>query len=191
VHQLVVPALTEAGLEYTCSGLIDFLTVALVAPSVAAPTPLTFHHQVGVNGYVPGPATIISRREAVLYRDLPVLQPASDDVCYDYLDDMDDMCYRAIEGRPFVDMSGKHIQASAKIGGDEEVCWSASASSEIKQAITEVYSASQELGSEWTTRALGEHASISSFAAFTIALMSNNAPPGLVQDALLAALDEV
>jgi hypothetical protein len=103
----------------------------------------------------------------------------------------DDVCYRAIEGRPFVDMSGKHIQAFANIGGDEEVCWSAGASYESKLAITEVASASQDLGSEWTTRALGEHASISSFAAFTIALMSNNAPPGLVQDALLAALDEV
>jgi hypothetical protein len=103
----------------------------------------------------------------------------------------DNMCLRPVEGRPFVDMSGKHIQASANIGDDEEVCWSAGASSDTKLAITEVDSASQDLGSEWTTRALGEHASISSFAAFTIALMSNNAPPGLVQDALLAALDEV
>ena len=47
------------------------------------------------------------------------------------------------------------------------------------------------LGSKWAKRALGEHASISSFAAFAIALMSNNAPPELVQDALIASLDEV
>ena len=44
---------------------------------------------------------------------------------------------------------------------------------------------------EWKLRALGEHASIPAFAAFTIALMSNNAPQDLVQDALTAAMDEV
>jgi hypothetical protein len=38
---------------------------------------------------------------------------------------------------------------------------------------------------------LGEHASIASFAAFTIALMSNQAPPDLIRDALYAALDEL
>ena len=49
----------------------------------------------------------------------------------------------------------------------------------------------EALGQEWTQRALAEHASISSFAAFTIALMSNNAPPDLLQDSLTAASDEV
>jgi hypothetical protein len=38
---------------------------------------------------------------------------------------------------------------------------------------------------------LGEHASIASFGAFTIALLSNGAPPDLVSDALTAGLDEV
>jgi hypothetical protein len=47
------------------------------------------------------------------------------------------------------------------------------------------------LGSEWARRAVGEHASIASFAAFTIALMSNQAPPDLIRDSLLAALDEL
>ena len=48
------------------------------------------------------------------------------------------------------------------------------------------------LGREWTRRALGEHSSIASFAAFTIALMSlPHTPPALVQDALVAASDEV
>jgi hypothetical protein len=46
----------------------------------------------------------------------------------------------------------------------------------------------QRLGEEWKNRAEGEHASIASFAAFTIALMSNQAPPALIQDALSAAL---
>uniref|UniRef100_A0A7S2P940 Ferritin-like domain-containing protein n=1 Tax=Skeletonema marinoi TaxID=267567 RepID=A0A7S2P940_9STRA len=49
----------------------------------------------------------------------------------------------------------------------------------------------QSLGHEWTRSALGEHASIASFAAFSIALMTNGAPSNLVQDALKAALDEV
>ena len=47
------------------------------------------------------------------------------------------------------------------------------------------------LAEEWTQRALGEHASIASFSAFSIALLTNRAPSSLVQDALLAGLDEV
>ncbi len=38
---------------------------------------------------------------------------------------------------------------------------------------------------------LGEHASVASFSAFTKALVTNQAPSNLVQDALEAALDEV
>jgi len=48
----------------------------------------------------------------------------------------------------------------------------------------------QRLGKEWTDRALGEHASVASFAAFTLALMSNQAPPELIRDSLTAAQDE-
>lgn len=48
-----------------------------------------------------------------------------------------------------------------------------------------------DLGGEWTRSALGEHASVASFAAFSIALMSNQAPSNLVEDALTAALDEL
>jgi len=46
------------------------------------------------------------------------------------------------------------------------------------------------LALEWTQQALGEHASIASFAAFAIALMSNRAPPHLIQQSLTAAQDE-
>jgi hypothetical protein len=46
VYQLVVPVLIVTGLEGTCSGLTDFLTVALVTPSATAAAPLTVHHQV-------------------------------------------------------------------------------------------------------------------------------------------------
>jgi hypothetical protein len=48
----------------------------------------------------------------------------------------------------------------------------------------------QDLAAEWTTKAIGEHASIASFAAFTINLMSNQAPPDLIRDSLNAAMDE-
>merc|ERR1712127_1071498 len=47
------------------------------------------------------------------------------------------------------------------------------------------------LGEDWTQRALGEHASVASFSAFSIALMTNSAPSDLVDDALKAGLDEV
>ena len=49
----------------------------------------------------------------------------------------------------------------------------------------------KQLESDWTHRALGEHASIASFATFSIALMSNGAPPDLILDSLEAAKDEV
>lgn len=103
-----------------------------------------------------------------------------------------------------MDVTGDQLQASASIGNDVAF-WSAGALSEDARLATEsvlVKKSSDDrggsqtitrstLGSKWAKRALGEHASISSFAAFTIALMSNNAPPELVQDALIAALDEV
>jgi hypothetical protein len=44
---------------------------------------------------------------------------------------------------------------------------------------------------KWASRALGEHASVASFAAFTIGLMTHAAPPQLVDQALDAARDEV
>jgi hypothetical protein len=48
-----------------------------------------------------------------------------------------------------------------------------------------------ELGEDWTHRALGEHASVASCSACSIALMTNQAPSDLVNDALRAGLDEV
>jgi hypothetical protein len=44
---------------------------------------------------------------------------------------------------------------------------------------------------DWTQRALGEHSSVASFSVFSIALMTNQAPSDLVNDALNAGLDEV
>jgi hypothetical protein len=76
VYQLIVSALLDAGTADTCSGLIAFLTVALVAPSMASHTPLAVHEQVGVAGYAPETDAISHCHTSVLYRYLPALSPA-------------------------------------------------------------------------------------------------------------------
>lgn len=91
-------------------------------------------------------------------------------------------CARMIEGRPFVDDHGSPLHAQLET---HQAAWSAD-----KPHIQEI-TIDTILGKEWADRALGEHASVPAFAAFTIALMSNNAPPKLVEDALTAAMDEV
>ncbi len=91
-------------------------------------------------------------------------------------------CARAIEGRPFVDDDGYPLHAQLEA---HQAAWSA------EKAHFDDINTDVALGNEWAERALGEHASVPAFAAFTIALMSNNAPPTLVQDALSAAMDEV
>jgi hypothetical protein len=97
-----------------------------------------------------------------------------------------DQCFRAVEGRPFFDQSGQSIQAHAS---NTASGWCRAAATTPPTTTTS--SARSALGQEWTRRALGEHASVSSFAAFTIALMSNHAPPALLQDSLTAAADEI
>jgi hypothetical protein len=108
-------------------------------------------------------------------------------------------CERFVEGRPFVDANGSQLQAkAAKVDklpkNDDKTSWSSTffedkivldVSSDTKQLFL------KSLAVEWTRRALGEHASIASFAAFTMALLTNQAPPDLVQDSLAAAMDEV
>ena len=100
------------------------------------------------------------------------------------------VCARAVEGRPFVDSKGHQLQArlvssnGESTGKQEKASWSIH-SSEVS------IDRDQTLGKEWANRALGEHASVPAFAAFTVALMSNGAPPSLVQDSLTAAMDEV
>ena len=112
-------------------------------------------------------------------------------------------CLRAIEGRPFVDVSGNSLMASPFVATDDlvssfslgAVSWSGEvAISEDITSFTNKNVTVQSqflLGQEWTKRALGEHASIASFSAFAIALMTNQAPSTLVEDALKAGLDEV
>ena len=103
-------------------------------------------------------------------------------------------CLRAIEGRPFVDANGKGIQAVSMLtescAGEMKVEWSGKVM--LDTSVDNATNHNQVmLGNEWTQRALGEHASIASFSAFSIALMTNAAPSMLVEDALLAGIDEI
>lgn len=98
----------------------------------------------------------------------------------------DDRCARPIEGRPFVDYFGNKLFALISTTSTSWSAREALSSQNDSSTVNEL-----SLGQEWTKSALGEHASIASFAAFSIALMTNGAPSNLVQDALNAALDEV
>ena len=107
-------------------------------------------------------------------------------------------CLRAIEGRPFIDASGKGIQAAPllveKCDNKMRVEWSSAVSIELDEIITSnatKVNQTMMLGNEWTQRALGEHSSIASFSAFSIALMTNGAPSSLVEDSLKAGIDEI
>ncbi|KAL9180907.1 hypothetical protein ACHAXT_009712 [Thalassiosira profunda] len=111
------------------------------------------------------------------------------------------VCSRAIEGRPFVDATGRTLRASPVVvplrpgDGAVESQFDGLADLVESRPVFEgnrtVHPNQLALGEKWTTSALGEHASVASFAAFSIALMTNGAPSDLVQDALEAALDEV
>ena len=108
----------------------------------------------------------------------------------------DEMCARIVCGRPFIDFSGNSLLATS-ISSD--VCdgtssWlgdTATLQSLETQSAHDGSNNQHFLGEEWTRNALGEHASVASFAAFSIALMTNQAPSDLVEDSLKAALDEV
>jgi hypothetical protein len=98
-------------------------------------------------------------------------------------------------GRPFIDATGKNLQASSvvKVTASSWLGYLAEDESKIEANFGNETETIEMilLGEEWTRRALAEHASVASFSAFSIALMSNQAPSILVEDALKAALDEV
>ena len=104
-------------------------------------------------------------------------------------------CNCFVDGRPFVDASGKVLAASPVIGRADVKLGLGEGESPMldKSTITTSTKKNQQhtLGEGWTKNALGEHASVASFAAFTIALMANGAPSSLVEDSLKAGLDEV
>lgn len=91
-----------------------------------------------------------------------------------------------------MDSNGNSLLASSssvdECGGP--LSWLGEASTAPASSIENITNLS-DLGEKWTNSALGEHASVASFAAFSIALMTNNAPSNLIEDSLKAALDEV
>ena len=102
-------------------------------------------------------------------------------------------------GRPFIDSSGEMLKAAPmvpdmnKFGSLASVSWSGEIGID-EEAISSKDNVTDSrflLGEEWTERGLGEHASVASFSAFSIALMTNNAPSDLVEDALKAGMDEI
>lgn len=114
----------------------------------------------------------------------------------------EEMCIQIAEGRPFVDDSGIALKAAAIVFGDDS--WSSWDGENDRMSDEEENQCGEDsknnatndhnylrLGEEWTQRALSEHSSIASFSAFSIALMTNNAPSSLVEDALKAGLDEI
>jgi hypothetical protein len=106
--------------------------------------------------------------------------------------EFDYLCMRAVIGRPFVDATGGSLQAMPYVEDGEQ--------SLTGESLGKIYSSRRGtvtsygrylLVEDWTQRALGEHASVASFSAFSIALMTNQAPSDLVSDALKAGLDEL
>jgi hypothetical protein len=87
-YLILVPAIIDAGLESVCQPLIDFLTVTVVEPSATALEPLTLKPCLGKLHHVPSPAVISSRREEVLYRDLPGLKHGPSNAGDPYLRDV-------------------------------------------------------------------------------------------------------
>ena len=111
-----------------------------------------------------------------------------------------DSCWLVVCGRPFVDSSGHSLLASSFstdkydetssswLGGGFVL--NAEGSSAVNNSMVNQYQ-HDLLAKEWTNSALGEHASVASFSAFSIALMTNGAPSGLVEASLKAGLDEI
>jgi len=106
--------------------------------------------------------------------------------------EFDYLCMRMVIGRPFVDATGGSHQAMPYVVGGElsltDDSWGKIHTSQRSNVTSH---GRYLLVEDWTQRALGEHASVASFSAFSIALMTNQAPSDLVNDALKAGLDEV
>ncbi len=107
-------------------------------------------------------------------------------------------CTPIAVGRPFIDSNGHSLIASSIFATSEcgeTSSWLGETAAFAHEADSLEFVANTtnqlSIGDEWTRNALGEHASVASFAAFSIALMTNHAPSDLVEDSLEAALDEV
>jgi hypothetical protein len=95
--------------------------------------------------------------------------------------------WNCTDGRPFlVDGTARtadRIRARDWLAGDDLVA------RELVRALDDA--ARSELAALWTADALAEHASVASFARFTLQLLAHAAPPGLVLQAVAAQTDEV
>jgi hypothetical protein len=86
----------------------------------------------------------------------------------------------AVPGRPFINNDDKSISSKTII--DNDSMWSNSVTTTTID---------NDKAMKWQQQALGEHASIASFNAFSLQLMVNAAPPSLLRAASKAADDEV
>ncbi|MBZ5710533.1 ferritin-like domain-containing protein [Nannocystis pusilla] len=95
--------------------------------------------------------------------------------------------WNCTDGRPFL-VEGTARTAAATRRRD----WLADAPGPADEFIAVLDPAARaELAALWTADALAEHASVASFARFTLQLLALGATPSLVQDACAAQLDEV
>ena len=124
--------------------------------------------------------------------------PANNTV--DTMSEFGQECAIIMIGRPYIDSSGAMLKASSIVPDIKNINPLASVSWSGEVVVDDETIASSDnvtlhnrflLGGEWTERGLGEHASVASFSAFSIALMTNNAPSDLVEDALTAGMDEI
>jgi hypothetical protein len=103
--ELIVLVLVDASLETTCSSLINFLTIALVQPSLTRKEPWTLQAQSSKASYVSGPMVTSYQREHIRYQDLPGIHPftilstASDPALVDVARGMHDMVAEARDER--------------------------------------------------------------------------------------------
>lgn len=98
------------------------------------------------------------------------------------------VCVGSCCGRPLL-VNGEVVVAGSRSTGD----WllRAGDAPALHQSVVLDEKARRSLGELWMDDALMEHASIASFAQFTLDLMRLGAPPDLLRDSQLAGLDEI
>lgn len=119
----------------------------------------------------------------------------------DKMDEFSLECALIIMGRPYIDSTGMTLKAVPIAPDMKEMNsltylpWSGEVVVDDDESVSSSNNVTRQdqlsLGREWTERALSEHASVASFSAFAVALMTNNAPSDLVEDALKAGMDEI
>jgi len=105
------------------------------------------------------------------------------------IDEWDYQCQLAVVGRPFVDAKGNSLTAMPAWNG-ADLSWTGEALLYTEDSLVKNNSTFL-LSQDWIQRGLGEHASVASFSAFAISLMTNQAPIDLIEKAFKAGLDEI